>query len=185
MSVRLTRLVGIWALAAATLVVGFPRSASACSCAADLPSEIIAGADLVFVGAPSASQTTFDGERIETLFLADAVIKGEVGASVVLSHRVGSGCGEFPTDGTSIGVAAIEVSGDVLGELCSVMDAEQLLAAAGQQGLEIMEPTPTPEPAEMPESTSTYAAAIPLSVGLSLVFLAAVALGTRTSTLSR
>lgn len=185
MSVRLTRIVGIWALAAATLVVGFPRSASACSCAADLPSDIIAGADLLFVGAAQASQSTFSGERVEILFVVDAVIKGEVGASVVLSYPSDSGCGELPADGASIGVAAVEVRGDVLSELCSVVDAEQLLAAARQEGLEVMAPTPAPEPAEMPESTSTYAAAIPLSVGLSLVFLAAVALGTRTNTLSR
>lgn len=185
MSVRITRFVGIWALAAATLVVGFPRSASACSCAADLPADIIAGADLVFVGAPSASQATFGGERVEILFVTDAVIKGEIGSNVVLSYRVDSGCGEIPTDGTSIGVAAVEVSGDVLGELCSVVDAEQLLAAARQQGLEVTVPIPAPEATEIPASTTTYAAAIPLSVGLSLVFLAAVALGTRTSTLSR
>ena len=185
MSIRITRLVGIWALTATVLLIGFPRPASACSCGAALPAEIIDDADVVFVGSASESQPAFSGDTIETLFVVDSVIKGDVGADIVLSSHVDSGCGGFPTDGAAIGVAAVRVSGDVLGEVCSVIDSQQLLAAAEGLGIEITNPTPTPQPAELPESTTAYAAAIPLSIGLSLVFLAAVALGTRTNSLSR
>lgn len=185
MGIRITRLLGIWALTATVLLIGFPRPASACTCQAALPSEMIDEADMVFIGSATDSQPAFSGSTIETLFAVESVIKGDVGADIVLSSHVDSGCGVFPTDGTAIGVAAAKVSGDVLREVCNVIDAPQLLAAAEGLGIEITHPSPPPQMAELPESTTTYAAAIPLSIGLSLVFLAAVALGTRTSSLSR
>ena len=65
------------------------------------------------------------------------------------------------------------------------MEPDQLLAAADELGLDVVSPPTEEEIATaLPESTSNYAAAIPLSIALSLVFLGAVALGTRQSTMS-
>ena len=185
MSFRTTRFLGIWALAASLLLVGFPRPASACACAAALPADLIDEADLVFVGTPTASQPAFGGDVVETMFVVDTVVKGEVGSTVVLTADADSECGPLTSDGAAIGVAAVQEAGDVLDRLCGLVDADQLLVAAQGMGLEMTSPEPSEQPTEMPESTSTYAAAIPLSVGLSLVFLAAVALGTRSTSVSR
>ena len=64
------------------------------------------------------------------------------------------------------------------------MDPAQLLAAADELGLDPFIPPGEELATVLPESTSNYAAAIPLSIALSLVFLGAVALGTRQNSMS-
>lgn len=126
-------------------------------------------------------QSSFGEESVESLITVSQVVKGHVEASIIVDAPTDDECGQMLTVESAIGVTAVAVSGEVLPSVCSVMEPEQLLAAADELGLEVTNPVVEELQTALPESTSNYAAAIPLSIILSLVFLAAVAIGTRTT----
>ena len=179
------RLVLSFLVLVATLVVfAVPRPAHACSCDSGLPSELLESSDLAFVGVVVDQQPSFGDESIESLINVSSVLKGDVEASIIVDSPVEDGCGQVLASPDPVGVTAVLIPGDVLPQVCSVMAADQLLAAGEQLGLEITTPPIEELATDLPESASNYAAAIPLSIILSLVFLAAVAIGTRTTTVS-
>lgn len=169
----------------ATLVVfATPRPAHACSCGSGLPAELLETSDLAFIGLVVDQQPSFGEESIESLITVTNVLKGDVEASIIVDSPVEDDCGQVLSGTEAIGMTAIVVPGEVLPRVCSVMDADQLMAAGEELGLEITAPQIEDVATDLPESASNYAAAIPLSIILSLVFLAAVAVGTRTTTVS-
>ncbi len=168
----------------ALIVAAAPRPAGACTCVQGLPSDLIDSSDLAFVGTVLDRQETFDGAVVETMFAVTETLKGDIGATVILAVPADAACVGALGDGP-IGVVANDRQGEVLPELCTVTEPDQLLAAATALGLEVTAPEAAEAATPMPESTSSYAAAIPMSILLSLVFLASVALGERTARANR
>ena len=168
MDSRVTSAVTIFALLAMATLFGLPQPATACTCAAGAPVELLESSDLAFIGSVVDQQPDFTGTSTESLIAVD---------------RVACGVGLAATE--QVAVTAVQVSGEILPKVCTSMEPDQLLAAADELGLDVVTPPSEEEIATaLPESTSNYAAAIPLSIALSLVFLGAVALGTRQSSMS-
>jgi hypothetical protein len=172
MDSRVTSALTLFALVTVALLVGHPKPAAACSCAGGVPVELLQSSDLAFIGTLVDQQPDFAGSSTESLIAVDRVIKGDIAASIVVSAESESECGQgLPAD-------------EILPRVCTSMDPEQLLAAADELGIDAVVPPSEELATSLPESTSNYAAAIPLSIALSLVFLGAVALGTRQSSMS-
>lgn len=185
MDSRVTSAVTIFALLATAALFGFPRPAAACTCAAGDPVELLESSDLAFIGSVVDQQPDFAGTSTESLIAVDEVVKGDVSASIIVTGETDSACGSGLVATERIAVTAVQVSGEILPKVCTSMEPDQLLAAADELGLDVVTPRPDEEIATaLGESTSNYAAAIPLSIALSLVFLGAVALGTRQSSMS-
>lgn len=185
MDSRVTSAVTLFALLAMAVFFGLPQPASACSCAAGAPAELLGSSDLAFIGSVVDQQPDFAGSSTESLIAVDKVVKGDVSASIIVSGETESACGAGLAMTEQVAVTAVQVSGEILPKVCTSMEPDQLLAAADELGLEAVAPPSEEEMATaLPESTSNYAAAIPLSIALSLVFLGAVALGTRQSSMS-
>lgn len=184
MDSRVTSALTLFALVTVALLVGHPKPAAACSCAGGVPVELLQSSDLAFIGTLVDQQPDFAGTSTESLIAVDRVIKGDIAASIVVSAESESECGQgLPAD-EPVAITAAQVSGDILPRVCTSMDPEQLLAAADELGIDAVVPPSEELATSLPESTSNYAAAIPLSIALSLVFLGAVALGTRQSSMS-
>jgi hypothetical protein len=185
MDSRVTSAVTIFALLAMATLIGLPQSAAACTCAPGAPIELLESSDLAFIGSVVDQQPDFAGTSTESLIAVDEVVKGDVSASIIVTGETDSACGSGLLASEQIAVTAVQVSGEILPKVCTSMEPDQLLAAADELGLDVVTPQPEEEIATaLPESTSNYAAAIPLSIALSLVFLGAVALGTRQSSMS-
>jgi hypothetical protein len=146
--------------------------------------DLLESSDLAFIGTVVDQQPDFAGTSTESLIAIDRVIKGDVAASIIVTAASESGCGLGLPAGEPVAITAIQVSGEILPRVCTSMEPEQLLAAADELGMEAVTPPSEELATVLPESTSNYAAAIPLSIALSLVFLGAVALGTRQSSMS-
>ncbi len=184
MDSRVTSAITLFALITVALVIGQPRPAAACSCAAGVPVELLQSSDLAFIGTLVDQQPDFAGTSTESLIAVEKVIKGDVAASIIVSAESESECGHGLPAGEPVAITAVQISGEILPRVCTSMDPEQLLAAADELGIDAVIPPAEELATALPESTSNYAAAIPLSIALSLVFLGAVALGTRQSSVS-
>jgi hypothetical protein len=185
MDSRVTSAVTIFALLVMAALFGLPQPATACTCAAGAPVELLEASDLAFIGSVVDQQPDFAGTSTESLIAVHEVVKGEVATSIIVTGESDSACGLGLAASEQIAVTAVQVSGEILPKVCTSMEPDQLLAAADELGLEVVIPLSEEEMATaLPESTSNYAAAIPLSIALSLVFLGAVALGTRQSSMS-
>ncbi len=185
MDSRVTSAVTIFALFVTAVFFGLPRPAMACSCAPGIPVELLESSDLAFIGSVVDQQPDFAGTSTESLIAVDEVVKGDVSASIIVSAETETECGLGLAATEQIAITAVQVSGEILPKVCTSMEPDQLLAAADELGLEVVTPPSEEEIATaLPESASNYAAAIPLSIALSLVFLGAVALGTRQSSMS-
>lgn len=185
MDSRATSAVTLFALIVMAVFFGQPQPAAACSCAAGIPVELLESSDLAFIGSVVDQQPDFAGTSTESLIAVEVVIKGDVTASIIVSAETDTECGLGLATTEQVAITAVQVSGEILPRVCTSMEPDQLLAAADELGLDVVVPTSEEEIATaLPESTSNYAAAIPLSIALSLVFLGAVALGTRQSSMS-
>lgn len=185
MDSRVTSAVTIFALLVAAALFGLPQTASACTCAAGAPVELLGSSDLAFIGSVVDQQPDFAGTSTESLIAVTQVVKGDVTASIIVTGETDSACGLGLASTELVAVTAVQMSGEILPEVCTSMEPDQLLAAADELGLDVVSPPPEEEIATaLPESTSNYAAAIPLSIALSLVFLGAVALGSRQTSMS-
>lgn len=184
MDSRVTSAFTLAALVAVAVLFTNPQPAAACSCAPGAPIDLLESSDLAFIGTLVDQQPDFAGTATESLIAVDNVVKGDVGASIIVSAASDSECGIGLATTDQIAITATQVSGEILPEVCTVMDPAQLLAAADELGLDPFIPPGEELATVLPESTSNYAAAIPLSIALSLVFLGAVALGTRQNSMS-
>jgi hypothetical protein len=167
-----------------SFVMANPQPARACSCQSGVPADLLGASDLAFIGNVIDQQLDFAGTSTESLFAVDRVVKGDVTSSVIVTAETDTECGAALAEADLVGVTANRIPGEVLPHVCTWMDPAQMIAAADELGLGIVAPLAEELATSLPQSTSNYAAAIPLSIALSLVFLGAVALGTRTSSMS-
>lgn len=165
-------------------VTANPQPARGCSCQSGVPVDLIGASDLAFIGNVIDQQPDFAGTSTESLFAVDRVVKGDIESSIIVTAETETECGAALADAELVAVTAIRVPGEVLPHVCTSMDPAQMIAAADELGLDIAAPQAEELTTTLPQSTSNYAAAIPLSIALSLVFLGAVALGTRSSSTS-
>lgn len=166
-----------------SFVMSNPPPARACSCQSGVPVDLLAASDLAFIGNVIDQQPDFAGTSTESLFAVDRVVKGDIASSIIVTADSGTECGATLADSELVAVTANRVPGEVLPHVCTTMDPAQMIAAADELGMDIAAPQAEELATSLPQSTSNYAAAIPLSIALSLVFLGAVALGTRTSSM--
>lgn len=184
MDSRVTSAFTLVALVAVAVFLTNPRPAAACSCAPGVPVDLLASSDIAFIGTLVDQQPDFAGTSTESLISVDRVVKGDVGASIIVTAATDTECGTGLSATEQIAITAVQVSGEILPQVCTAMDPVQLLAAADELGLDPFTPPAEELATALPQSASNYAAAIPLSIALSLVFLGAVALGTRQSSMS-
>jgi hypothetical protein len=121
-------------LALLAALLGSPmRIAMACSCAIPEPRDALAEADAAFVGELIAAPggTNSSGEVTWT-FSVEEALKGGLGSTVdVKSPASGVSCGFEVAVGERVGVVLYEERGEWHGGLCSQIDPDELLAAAG------------------------------------------------------
>jgi hypothetical protein len=126
-------------IAAALLIpmmVVFPGTARACSCALPEPRDAIAEADAAFVGRlldRSGGNSMFGGDGEATFFFAvDDDVKGNLGTEVeVVSPASGGSCGLEVREGSRVGLFLTLSSSDTwTSSLCSQIDPDVLLRAA-------------------------------------------------------
>lgn len=126
--------------AIAAIVVASPMQvALACSCAGGDPRDQVAEADAAFVGqliareqAPSSGGIVSSGGMVTWTFRVDVSVKGDLPSEVdVQSPASGASCGfEIPV-GRQAGVLLTEGGGNWHGGLCTQMEPDVLLEAAG------------------------------------------------------
>lgn len=167
-----------------SFVISNPQAARGCSCASGIPVDLLDASDLAFIGNVIDQQPDFAGTSTESLFAVDRVVKGDIASSIIVTAETDTECGAALAASDLVAITAVRVPGEVLPHVCTSMDPAQMIAAADEIGLDIAAPRAEELATSLPQSTSNYAAAIPLSIALSLVFLGAVALGTRTSSMS-
>ena len=174
----------LFAMIIVSFVTSHPQPARACSCQSGVPADLIEASDLAFIGHVIDQQPDFAGTSTESLFAVDRVVKGDVTNSVIVTAEATSACGVELASADLVAITASRVAGEVLPHICTAMEPQQMIAAADELGLDVVAPQAEELATSLPQSTSNYAAAIPLSIALSLVFLGAVALGSRTSSMS-
>lgn len=130
------------ALAVLTLtLIGPLLPANACSCVQPDAAEFLNNSEFVFVGSlvadPTAGGAANNLSQVPYTFSVDAVYKGDLRdpAVQVWSATNGAACGFELAVGEPVGIAAAFFDGRLSGGLCSVVDAEQLVAVAEQRGI--------------------------------------------------
>ena len=131
-------------LLASILVLSYPPAASACSCAPVTTAEMVASADLVFVGEEILRvETRREWPAVAVTFAVVEAYKGEVVSEMTLWTGHGDGdCGVGPTSGL-VGIAA-HMDGDraTINSCGSLHDAAAI--AATLDPVEIIDISPAP-----------------------------------------
>jgi hypothetical protein len=136
----------ILTLLAGTMVVMGGRASFACSCAMGDPRSALAESDAAFVGRLMSKEAPkgegggifSSGEQVTYTFSVERSVKGELGKTVDVEAAVeGASCGIEAEPGQRIGLLLYGSAPQWTSNLCSQMDPDALIRAAG--------PPPKPE----------------------------------------